>query len=700
MSTKAARAADRLRRAEAFFAAYDRIVAEDRAAATFLQHNTAGVTLAQAGQHAAALKEFEAAVRLCPTFAEAWFNAGLAEVELRNGERAYEYFAQAVMLTPLYVPAETNLARLGEFVGLPRQIITPWVLDPTPSKVGALGRKLKSKLAGKAPQDFMPLDPDEAELRRQLAESPHSADGAFQLGRVLLRQKRYIEADAFLRYALRLEPWHERAALYQCLLFQLRGMWEELAEAAKSAIDRGATGDALHALGLWACLRICDWSMYRQMADHVAGTLEEDPEFVEPFMALHYTDDPRLQQQCATSASAVTTAGCTPLPASPRPSARPKLTIGYVSAEFNQHAVASLLVEVLELHDRNRFNINGYAIWPNDESSFGKRMRAACSKFTLLLSPDDQAHAHRIRADGVDILIDVTGLTDRNRARIIAMRPAPIQVNYLGYPGTRGTAAIDYAIVDKTIVSEKQKAAFTEALVYMPDTYQPNDRRKALGPSRLKRADYGLPAEGAVFCCFNETRKITPAVFAGWMRVLNRTPGAVLWLLVAGEFTRRRLKDAAAAHGVDPQRIVFASRANHEDHLGRYRVADLFLDTHPYNAHTTASDAMWLACPVLTLLGESFQSRVGASLAKAAGLPELIAQTPQDYEDLAVRVGTDAAFRAGLRAKLEANRAGCALFDTPRYVRHLEAAYEEMWRRYEAGEKPASFDVPPLPRVL
>ncbi len=697
MTSKKARAAQRLRNAEAYYRAHAFTASEEAAGAVLKAHNEAGVAQAKAGRHAAARAAFEAVLQKCPTHAEAWFNLGLAENELGQAERAYACFAQAVMLTPRYTNAEANLARLAAQTGQPAEILTPWVKDPRPGRFASLARQVRAAFGAATPVDFAPVDPDEATVRRKFEAAPDSPDCAMQLGRVLLRQRRDIEAGAFLLYALRLAPWHENAAYWLSLLLHTHGAWEELLARARQAIAHGARGEGLHAYALWSAAHLCDWTDMAQLRSRVRQGLDDDPALFDPYMTMLFTDDPRLQLACASAVSAVSTIGCRPLPPVPRARHAGKLTIGYVSAEFRDHAVARVLGPVLAQHDRERFVVKGYATCPTDDSKFGKRICKACDTLTTLMGDTDEAYADRIRADGVDILVDVTGFTAGSRPRLFALRPAPIQVNYLGYLTTLGTPATDYAILDRTVLSQEQARYFTEAPVYMPDSYFPNDRCRETISVPTTRRDHGLPENAVVFCCFNTARKIQPEIFDVWMRILGRVPNGVLWLKIANERARQNLRDVAASRGIDPSRLVFVTRVkSEEEHMARYALADLFLDTDPYNAHTTASDALRMGCPVLTLLGRSVQGRVAASLLTAIGLAELITTTAEHYEDLAVRIGVDGGFRTGLRAKLAAARFTCALFDVARYTRHLEAAYEEMWRRYCAGEKPAAFDVPPV----
>ncbi len=678
--------------ARSYFAvpAAERLAAE-QTAATAVEFNRLGIAHAAAARAAQAAQHFEQALRICPTYAEAWFHLGLVKADARD---AYECFAQAAILTPAYAAARDKLAAAAVSLGLPARVLTPWMEQAEPSWRARMSHAARKAMGNAVENAYMPLDPPEPELRAQLLSKPRSGVLARKLGRVLLRQQRFTESELFLRYALALAPWDGEAALWLCMILEGSGRRAELSDVARQAMANDSASHALCALALWNSLHLCDWRFSTELTPKVHDILRAAPVYVEPQMALHFTDDSQLAFDCAKHVHEALTTGCRPLaPATPRE--KRKLTLGYVSAEFRDHPVATLMAEVLELHDRRRFTVRGYAIWPPQNSKLANRMREACDKFTELAGDTHENLARKIRADEVDVLIDVTGFTQYCQPRIMGHRPAPVQVNYLGYPGTMGLRLRDYVIVDRSIVDESQQPQFAEACVFMPHSYQANDRTKAAPLSR-SRAEYELPQDGVVFCCFNETRKILPETFAGWMRILTRVPDSVLWLLVTDEGTQERLRHEAAVRGLDSARLVFAPRMVHEDHLARYRVADLFLDTHPYNAHTTGSDALWFGCPMITMLGRSFQSRVGASLLRNVGLPELVTSSPSEYEDVAVRFGLDAAFRFTLQERLRQSGRAAPLFDTPRYVRQLEWAFEEMWRRHVAGEKPASFDVPRL----
>ena len=299
-----------------------------------------------------------------------------------------------------------------------------------------------------------------------------------------------------------------------------------------------------------------------------------------------------------------------------------------------------------------------------------------------------------IRADAVDILVDLKGFTQNCRPAILAHRPAPIQVNYLGYPGTMGADFIDYIIVDPFVVPPDQQPFFSEQLVHLPDCYQCNDDTREIAQRTPSRSECDLPEQGFVFCCFNNSYKITPTFFDIWMRLLHVVPHSVLWLLDTNSSAKTNLVREAAARGIVPERLIFASRLPLPEHLARHRLADLFLDTLPYNAHTTASDALWAGLPVLTCAGNTFAGRVAGSLLRAVGLGELVTTTLEDYEAMALRLARDVELLTRLRVCLAQNRRSYPLFDTERYARNIETAYWRMWERWRAGRPPAAFSVP------
>jgi predicted O-linked N-acetylglucosamine transferase (SPINDLY family) len=365
-----------------------------------------------------------------------------------------------------------------------------------------------------------------------------------------------------------------------------------------------------------------------------------------------------------------------------------RLRLGYLSSDFQSHAVSFLLAEVVELHDRKRFETIGYSCGPDDGTAFSRRIRGAFDRFRDIRTFPSEAAARRIVEDSVDILVDLNGHTRRGRPRIFALRPAPVQVNWLGYPGTMGAERIaDYIIGDPVVTPLAHAAFYSETLALMPHCYQPNDRQRRIGPPTTREA-HGLPEEGFVFCSFNQGYKIAPNIFDLWGRLLAAVPGSVLWLLECNsDAARENLRSEAALRGIAPERIVFAPKLPPAEHLGRLRLADLMLDTFPYTSHTTGSDALWVGLPLVTRLGETFASRVAGSLLRAAELPELVTATFDGYFNLALGLAEHPMKLAAVKDRLAARRLVCPLFDSARFTRDLERLFERMWENHLAGRK-------------
>jgi predicted O-linked N-acetylglucosamine transferase (SPINDLY family) len=368
---------------------------------------------------------------------------------------------------------------------------------------------------------------------------------------------------------------------------------------------------------------------------------------------------------------------------------RDKIKIGYYSPDFREHPVNNLIIELLELHNKNQFELFGFYFGPPDSSQMNKRVLAAFNKFFDVGLKTDKEIALMSREIEIDIAVDLAGFTKYARTDIFAYRAAPIQVNYLGYSGTMAADYMDYIIADQIIIPPESQKYYHEKVVYLPNSYQPNDRKREISKKIFTKEELDLPKEGFVFCCFNNNFKIIPPTFDGWMRILKSVNGSVLWLFQENQIAASNLRKEAEFRGVNPNRLIFAKRTNLlSEHLARYRKADLFLDTLPYNAHTTTSDALWVGLPVLTCMGKSFASRVAASLLNAIELPELITTTQEQYEALAIELATTPEKLRSIKQKLERNKLTTALFDTPRFTKYIEAAYKQMYERYQADLLP------------
>jgi predicted O-linked N-acetylglucosamine transferase (SPINDLY family) len=366
---------------------------------------------------------------------------------------------------------------------------------------------------------------------------------------------------------------------------------------------------------------------------------------------------------------------------------RQRLKIGYVSSDLKAHAVGYLIAEIFALHDRSRVEIFAYYCGPAGEDPLKQRIRADFDHWLDISTMNDDAVANRIREDGIDILVDLNGHTKGARTKVFAMRPAPVNVNWLGYPGTMGTPYHHYIIADDWIIPPGREMYCSEKVMRLP-CYQSNDRKRAVANQPPPRGDVGLPEDAAVFCCFNSQQKISRLMFERWMSILAAVPGSVLWLLEANDDVHTRLWEQAEACGIARDRIIFGRRLASPDHLARMTLADLFLDTFPYGAHTTASDALWMSVPILTLSGHSFASRVGGSLLRSAGLPELVCSTPDEYVQTAITLGNDRSRLLAYREQLRAAKPNAVMFDTNLLVSRLEDLYAEMWADFMEGRLP------------
>lgn len=496
-------------------------------------------------------------------------------------------------------------------------------------------------------------------LRNAVAASPALAEGHYNLGLLLHKLQQHEAAVASFEEVLRLAPRTPYA------LGQL--VWNELA--------------------------LCRWERSTAAVQRLRRAVREEGIVAAPFVLIAASDSPEEQRRCAELHVKHRFAT---LPAPLWQGERyqhGKLRIAYLSSDFHEHATAYLAAGLFERHERAGFEVIALSYGPDDGSPMRRRLSRAFDRFVEARSMSDAQAASALRQMEVDIAVDLKGHTTGARLGILAHRPAPVQASYLGFPGTTGAPFIDYLIADRFVLPEEHRRFYSESIAYLPDCYQVNDAGRGIAEPALTRAQAGLPTEGFVFCCFNNGYKITPAVFQVWMRLLQAVPGSVLWLLEDTGAAAGNLRAAARAAGVDPARLVFAPRVPHAEHLARLRLADLFLDTLPCNAHTTASDALWGGLPVLTCAGSTFAGRVAGSLLRAVGLPELVTDSLPAYEELGLGLAREPRRLAALRERLARNRLSAPLFDTGRFRRNIEAAYAVMAEGQRQGERPRDFAV-------
>jgi predicted O-linked N-acetylglucosamine transferase (SPINDLY family) len=617
-------------------------------------HNNLGAVLKDQGRLDDALAAFQKAIELQADFAEAFFNRGGVLQQQARLEEALTAYGQAIRLRGDYADAISNagivlqeLGRAGEAIDLYRQL-----LARTPAHADACNNMGTALLAEGRPREAL------AALEQALTHRPDFPEAFYNLGNAWRELGNLPEAIAAYQNALRLRP--------------------DYADAFSQLTYHRA--------------QACDWKCIDADQDKLVDMARRGAR-VPPFYLLSTPASASDQLLCSRN-------WINPI----RPSQQAvfdhkpgvdgeRIRLGYLSGDFHQHATAQLMAELFERHDRARFEVFAYSYGPDDGSPMRARLASAFDRFNDVRVLSHREAARQIHADQVDILIDLKGYTHHARPAISAFRPAPVQVSYLGYPATMGADFIDYIIVDAFVVPSSQQPFFSEKLVHLPGSYQANDRKRELAVAGMSRQDWGLPLEGTVFCSFNNSFKISPAFFDIWMRLLRAAPGSVLWLLEANELVRANLRREAEKRGVDPDRLFFAPLVPPAVHLGRHRHADLFLDTLPCNAHTTASDALWAGLPVLTCSGETFAGRVAGSLLMACGLPELVAGSLAEYEQTASALARDPRRLLALRQELKKNREFCPLFDLPKLTGNIEAAYARMWQAWLSGQKPAAFSI-------
>ncbi|MFG6456696.1 tetratricopeptide repeat protein [Roseateles sp. BYS96W] len=644
-----------------------------------------GNLLAGAGQWARAERCYATRCQLPPAAAAPFYNWGVALTELGRPAEASQAYQRAVALQPGHAAAHHALALAH---------IGRGELD---AALAALDRAVQA--APEVPAyriERARVRLKQGQWARALAELdtvPETAE-ALNLRGIALRQlHRGTEALQAYDRALALQPDLAEA-------LNNRGNLRLLARqfpAALADLDRAAAlqpaSDWLPGLRLYAAMHLHRWEQFDARVAALREAVGQGRRVIQPLALQAVLDDPVAQQQAARIWAAQAfppRAG-----AAPCPTPGPRVRVAYVSRDFREHPVSFLMAEVIELHDRARFEVIALNYGAAVDDPMQQRLRGAFDRFVDVESLSDVEIAELARSLGVDVAVDLTGLTDGARCGIFAARAAPVQMQYLGTLGTAGSPAYDYLLADATLVPPEVRDAYDERLVLLP-SYQANDRRRPR-PAALSRAAAGLPAQGFVYGCFNNPCKIAPAQFAAWVDILAAVPGSVLWLIEEDDEAAANLRRQALAAGLDPQRLVFARRMPREAYLAHLAAADLFLDTLPYNAGTTASDALWMGVPVLTQAGRSFAARVAASLLQAVGLPDLVAADRVAYVATAIRLAREPGALAAVQQRL-AGRDASPLFDTPRFTRHLEAAYVEALRRAQAGEAPRDLVVPAEPR--
>ncbi len=652
-------------------------------------YNSLGTTLREAKRLGAALACYERAIRLQPAFPAALNNRGNVLRELGRLQEALASYDQALAVDPGMCEAHANrgniLKEWGDLEGALACFERSLAINPRfVSALSSRGAALASlRRVGEAIES----------CEQAIAIAPKYFEAYNNLGNALRIADRPEEAIASYDQALALNPEYAMAHHNRGIVLQDIKRFSEAIESFDRALKFEPHYEFLAGVRLHAKMQICDWRNFEKELAGLTARINEGAKATVPFPVLGLTDSGAVQLKAAEIyVDAKYPPKASPLHRAAYPRSD-KIRVGYYSADFHNHATMHLMAEVFEKHNRDRFELYAFSFGPDTRDEMRQRLEMTVDRFVDAREKSDVEIAMLSREARIDIGIDLKGLTVDCRTGVFALRAAPIQVNFLGYPGTLGAPYFDYVIADKTLIPAELRRYFRENVVYLPDSYQPNDSRRSIDPEPRNRAELGLPERGFVYCCFNNNYKITPATFDAWMQILERVPGSVIWLLEDNGVARDNLQAEAVRRGIDAARLVFAPRVQFSQHLARHRVADLFLDTLPYNAHTTASDALFTGLPVLTCLGQAFAGRVAGSLVRAVGLDELVVEDRGAYIDLAVELARQPEMLQSLRRRLDTNKKSIALFDMDRYTRHLEQAYLEMYERFHAGLEPDVIEV-------
>jgi protein O-GlcNAc transferase len=682
-----------------------------------------GLALANLNRFEAALSSYDSAISRQPGFVFAWINRGIALGKLGRFDEAIESYDRTLALQPQLSQALENrgtaLLSLGRFEEALANYDKVLAIEP--------GNAAAWNIRGVILHALARFERALEAFERAVALRPNFADAFRNRGDALRNLRRFDEALTSYDHAIALDPdnattWNERGVL----LGEMNHLEDALAsydkslalkpDYTKALINRGslqwskmerrydeATRDLERALALepqhayargellHIRMQAADWRDFPREKAQIDQDVREGHLVIQPFVYQAISDSAADLAACSRRfAKLYPAVSCPPVSRSRN---HRKIRIGYLSADFREQATAYLTVGLYEMHDRQKFEIIAFDNGASDGSAIRARLEKAFDKIVAISHLSDHVAADRIRAEEIDILINLNGYFGSHRTGVFAHKPAPVQVNFLGFPATLGAPYIDYILADRVIIPEEDRRHYCEQVVYLPDCYQVNDSRRPIAEDVPTRASNGLPEKAFVFCNFNQSYKLTPAMFESWMRIIRQVPDSVLWLLDDIPEFRDNLCRAAPRHDVASSRLIFAPRVAVEKHLARLRLADLFLDSLPYNAHTTASDALWAGLPLLTCRGTAFPGRVAASLLTAANLPELVTETSGDYEHLAVTLARDTARLCAIRQRLQQNRLDCALFDTDRFRRHIEAAYATMWDIWLRGEQPHAFSV-------
>jgi predicted O-linked N-acetylglucosamine transferase (SPINDLY family) len=640
------------------------------------------------GQLEEALRSHQKAIDISQKHPQCWLNLGVTLHELKSYEKALHAFDQATQLDPGYGEAWSNKGVTLSALERYEDALTcqDKALTLNPQDADAWSNKSAIYLAVMSYEDALLACQKVIELR------PDFSPAFYNLGICLEGLRQDTKAITAYEQAVKIKPDYQDAWINLGRVFSNMKQYEDALNAYEKVLELKPDTSFIFGALLHTKMLMCNWQNFEANLSDLKTKVNLGNQVTAPFEFITLCDDEALQLR-VSQAWAKSNNSYQSISSIPTQRTQTKIRIGYFSADFHNHATSYLMAEFFELHNNSAFEIYAFSYGPNLNDAMRNRLLKTFDHFIDVSNLTDQAIAKQSQAMMIDIGIDLKGYTKDSRPRIFSYRVAPIQVSYLGYPGTMGSETIDYILADHILIPEKSQPYFSEKIIYLPNSYQTNDSKRKVSQSQFNRVDMQLPENAFIFCCFNNSYKITPQLFNVWMRILKVAPNSVLWLLNDNQWATDNLSKEAVARGVDPKRLIFANRMQSADHLRRQELADLFLDTTPCSAHTTATDALWSGLPLLTIEGNCFSGRVGASLLNGLNLPELITHTLEEYETLAIKLAENTALLKNIRHKLITNRVTSPLFDTQLLTKQIEAAYSRIYERHQTGLPPATIEI-------
>ncbi len=639
-----------------------------------------GSTYNDIKNYSLALEVLDKAIQLRPDIPEAWSNKGIALNNLSLYLESIDAYNEAIKLAPNYHEAWSNKSvpfnKLKRFLEASEACNKALSLKPDYAE-GWLNK-------GVTLNELKRYDEAITHYDKALSLKPDYAEGWLNKGVTLNELKRYDEAITHYDKVLSLKPDYAEGWLNKGVTLNELKRYDEAIAHYDKALSLKPNIDWIYGDLLHTKMKICNWTCLADSLEDISKRVMANEKVANPFLLLALNDNPLLHKKASEIYIEYKYPYNSLLGVIPKLKGSGKIRVGYFSADFRNHAVSILAAELFELHDKNKFEIIAFSFGEDDKSPMRFRLREAFNQFLDVSGISDLEIAKLSRELCIDIAVDLGGYTADSRTGIFSYRAAPIQVSYIGYLGTMGAEYYDYLLADKTIIPDKLQKFYFEKIAYLP-SYQVNDRKRTISERQFTREELGLPKKAFVFCCFNNNYKILSYTFDSWMRILNAVEGSVLFLYADNEWAKANLINEASFRGIDSTRLIFGWRIPSEEYLARYRVCDLFLDTFPYNAGTTASDALWVGLPVLTLMGQSFASRMAASLLNAVGLSELITNTQKEYESLAIELALNPQKLKDIKLQLDNNRLTAPLFNTPLFTKNIEAAYIKMYEEYQVG---------------